>query len=107
MHPRAFDAALYAEAAREQGKFEEMHDLLYAKDARLAPDDLERDARQLHLDLPALRKSLKTTARMRVRADMDDALAFDLSGTPTLLLCEPGGRARQINFQELETAIAP
>src|SRR2546427_10850807 len=48
-HPHAQHAAEVAEAAAAQGKFWEMHDLLYQRQAALADEDLVRDARELGL----------------------------------------------------------
>src|SRR2546422_1237772 len=49
-HPRAQHAAEVAEAAAAQGKFWEMHDLLYQRQAALADEDLVRYGRGLRLD---------------------------------------------------------
>ncbi len=105
MHPGAFKAATFAEAAREQGQFWPMHDLLYQNGGRLAPKDVKRYARTLHLNWPALRSAAVTTGKARVRADMQTASALDVHATPPLLLCEPGGSVRSIAFQELEAAV--
>ncbi len=105
MHPGAFKAATFAEAAREQGQFWPMHDLLYQNGGRLAPKDVERYAKALRLNLPALRQAADTTGKARVRADIQTASALDVHATPTLLLCEPGGSVRSIEFRELEAAV--
>ena len=77
IHPTAFDTALYAEAARDQGKFWQMHDLLYDNQEKFAPKDLKRYAQQLNLDMAQVHQSIETTARARVRADMDASLQLD------------------------------
>jgi len=105
IHPAAFPAALYAEAAREQGKFGQMHDLLYSDAAGVGSEALEGYATRLHLNTTALHQSIQTTAKARVRADMSDALALRVSATPTLILCEPDGKVRLVHFQELEQAL--
>jgi protein-disulfide isomerase len=54
-HPHAEQAA---EAAAAQGKFWEMHDLLYENQKRLRDDDLRRYAEKLGLDLDLFEKDL-------------------------------------------------
>jgi protein-disulfide isomerase len=82
-HLQAMDAALAAEAAREQGKFWEMHDMLFAHQSSLGPEDLERYARDVGLDMAAFRRSLKgRSGRPRIRRDMDLAAQFGAIGTP-------------------------
>ena len=50
-HPHAFGAAMAAEAASNQGKFWEMHDILFANQERLQPEDLRIYAAELELDI--------------------------------------------------------
>src|SRR3989344_8159194 len=49
-HQYALKAAEAAEAAGEQGKFWEYHDLLFAKQDNLKTEDLKRYAQELELD---------------------------------------------------------
>jgi protein-disulfide isomerase len=105
IHPAAFTAALYAEAARDQEKFAPMHDLVYSDPAGVDQKALEGYASRLHLNMTALHQSIQTTAKARVRADMSDALALKLTGTPTLILCGPDGKAQLVHFQELKQTL--
>src|SRR5215831_11161112 len=73
-NPRAFDhahaplAAEAAEAAAEQGRFWEMHDVLFEHQAALGETDLVRYAQQLGLDVEKFRTALRDRAhRARVR----------------------------------------
>src|SRR6266700_2676299 len=50
VHPHGQHAAEVAEAAAAQGKFWEMHEMLYEHHAALADEDLFAYARQLNLD---------------------------------------------------------
>ena len=86
-HPHATDAALAAEAAGRQGKFWDMHDLLFRHPGRLAAGDLLDHARQLGLDLrrfdndmndPQLTRKIEEQKRQGVRSGVN--------GTPTLFL---------------------
>jgi protein-disulfide isomerase len=82
MHPNAMPAALASEAAREQGKFWPMHDLLIANQQALGPADLERYARQLGLDLRRF-KAAQGSAAAQQRVDQDKALADSIGATGT------------------------
>jgi protein-disulfide isomerase len=82
-HPFAEDAARAAEAARLQGAFWEMHDLLYAHAGELTADIWPRLAASLGLDVPRFerdRRSPETAARVLADAAEGDALGVD--GTP-------------------------
>ena len=52
VHPHALGAALAAECAGGQGKFWEMHDLLFANQDHLKPQNLHSYAERLQLDMP-------------------------------------------------------
>jgi protein-disulfide isomerase len=84
-HERALPAALAAEAAREQGKFWEMHDKLFANQGALGAAELERYAVELGLDLARWKAAM---AGGRARIDADAALADQLAvnGTPTFFI---------------------
>ena len=58
VHPRARRAALAAEAAASQGRFWEMHDLLYENQDELGDEDLVRYAARLGLDLKLFEEDL-------------------------------------------------
>src|SRR3989475_4200508 len=57
-HPHAQHAAEVAEAAAAQGKFWEMHDLLYQRQAGVGDEALVRYARELGLDAERVRRQL-------------------------------------------------
>jgi protein-disulfide isomerase len=87
MHPKAPLAHEAALAAGAQGKFWEMHDLLFASQAQLEPADLERYAGQLHLDVSAFKTALASHQyRVVVSRDLAEAMAFGLDGTPAFLI---------------------
>jgi protein-disulfide isomerase len=86
-HDRAMAAALAAEAAREQGKFWEMHDRIFAEQRALAPADFERHATALGLDLGRFRQALHSPElNGRIDADMQLAAKLGVRGTPTLFV---------------------
>ena len=86
-HPHARDAAVAAEAASRQGRFWEMHDVLFANQSRLEPDDLRGYAVQLELDLDRFDADCADPALAEhVEADARSAHDSGARGTPTFFL---------------------
>jgi protein-disulfide isomerase len=86
-HPNAELAAEAAEAAAVQGKFWEMHDLLYENQDRLGGDDLHAYAERLRLDLETFDRALAGHAyAARVREDFMSGVHSGVNGTPTFYL---------------------
>jgi len=82
--PLAHEAAL---AAREQGKFWEMHDLLLSNQGRLMREDLMSYARQLGLDLPAFANDLDSRRlRAHVLRDTIQGRSLRVDTTPTYFI---------------------
>jgi protein-disulfide isomerase len=84
-HPRAWAAACAAEAAALQGRFWEMHDSLFADQARLEDPHLWSRANELGLDVErfdADRRSEDVSAR--VRRDFESGVRAGVVTTPTL-----------------------
>jgi protein-disulfide isomerase len=91
MHPQAKPAAIAAEAAREQGKFWEMHDLLFQNQGQLSPDQYDGWARKLGLDVAKF-QAARTSEATRARVEEDARLGARVApqGTPTLYVnCRP------------------
>lgn len=92
IHPNAMDSAKAAEAAALQGKFWEMHDLLYAQQNAWSslgnPDDQFRAyAEQLELDVDKFMSDYRSQAVTdRVNRDYDDGIALGVNATPTFYL---------------------
>lgn len=86
-HPRAWAAAAAAEAAALQGRFWEMHALLFDDQGRLEDPHLWARAEQLGLDVArfdADRRSDAVTAR--IRRDFSSGVRAGVVTTPTLFL---------------------
>ena len=87
IHPHALHAALAAEAADLQGKFWEMHDLLFRNQRTLADPELETHAEFAGLDAErfgadfAGRKGLS-----RIEADIESGTQAGVEGTPSLFI---------------------
>jgi Na+/H+ antiporter NhaA len=93
VHPDAQMAAEAAEAAADQGKFWEMHDLLLANPDRLRVSDLYRHASDLDLDLDRFTDALNRRRKAaRVAEDVASADMSGVSGTPTFFV---NGRRHQ------------
>jgi protein-disulfide isomerase len=84
-HPRAWAAACAAEAAALQGRFWEMHELLFADQARLEDPHLWERARRLELDLGCFDSDRRgDDVAARVRRDFQSGLRAGVVTTPTL-----------------------
>ncbi|HEV8636398.1 MAG TPA: DsbA family protein [Chloroflexota bacterium] len=105
-HPRAQAAAEAAEAAAVQGKFWEMHDLLYASPTRLADADLRGHAAALGLDLGRFDAERATHAHAaRVREDAAGGARSGVSGTPTFFV-DGVRHDGPVDLRELLAAVA-
>lgn len=87
IHPNARPAAIAAECAREQGRFWEMHDRLFANQRALTSDDLKAYASAIGLDI-AKWESCLSNPGPAARVDADEALGEKLGvrATPTFVI---------------------
>ena len=70
-------------AAGDQGKFWEMHDLLFQTQSKLTRNDLIAKAAQLHLDVPRFTKDLDTHRfKPQVESDRQEGNHLGVDGTP-------------------------
>jgi len=87
IHPHAQAAAEAAEAAAGQGRFWEMHDLLFRNQLRLEPGDLRRYAERLGLDLERFASDVADRAvKARVERDVESGVQSAVDGTPSLFI---------------------
>lgn len=87
IHPHAQAAAETAEAAAGQGRFWEMHDVLFRNQRRLEAADLRRYAERVGLDLERFEADLADRAtNARVKRDVRSGLAGGVDGTPSLFI---------------------
>ena len=88
--PNHKDAAKAAEAgqcAHDQGKFWEMHDKLFANQAKLQVEALKQSATEIGLDAAAFNECLdsgKYTAEWK--KDMDEGARYGVTGTPAFFI---------------------
>lgn len=84
-HERAKQAAIATEAAHDQGKFWEMHDIVFANQGALTDADLLRYAQQIGLDMAKFKASMATPEpKKRVESDHAHGDKLGLGGTPTV-----------------------
>jgi protein-disulfide isomerase len=87
IHPHAFRAAEAAHCAGAQGKYWDMHRLLFGNQRALGPTDLVTHAGTLSLDVDQFQACLKTGIYAdRVRRDLAEGQKAGLRGTPSFLL---------------------
>jgi protein-disulfide isomerase len=92
IHKNALLAAQAAEAARVQGRFWEMHDLLY-ETQKVWSDDVNpkpifiKFARDLGLDIERFGRDLASEeVKLRIEADQQAATKMGVNGTPTVFI---------------------
>src|ERR1700730_6918796 len=87
VHPHAQHAAEVAEAAAAQGKFWEMHDLLFANQDALDDASLVKYAADLALDAERVRRELASHEHAgHVAEDRASGLQSGVNGTPTFYI---------------------
>jgi protein-disulfide isomerase len=88
IHPHAFAASAAAEAAARQGRFWDMHELLFHRQKALEDEDLRRYAAELGLELAGFEEDWSGEAVLaRIRRDVESGLASgEVLGTPTLFI---------------------
>jgi len=121
IHKNAMNAARAAEAARNQGKFWEMHDRLYRNQNAWKDLDDPRPmfiqyARELGLNTDRFTRDLDSPdVEQRIAADMQKGTSIGITGTPTLLIdgnmlryeaTTPDGVRQGINFMLQRRAVS-
>ena len=87
IHPHAAEAAEAAEAAGAQGRFWEMHDLLFEHQDALNDDHLRSYARALRLDTGRFDREMAAHVHApRVREDFESGVESGVNGTPTFFI---------------------
>jgi protein-disulfide isomerase len=87
MHPHARKAAMASEAAAAQGKFWEMHDLLFANAGKLGMEDLLAYATVLELDVARFENEIVTDVYSpRIQEDVASGVRSGVNGTPTFFI---------------------
>lgn len=105
IHEHASVAAQAAEAAGAQGKFWEMHDILYEHQDDLADADLGQYALRIGLEIYRFQKEMgEETFARRVRDDFRGGIKSGVNGTPTFFI--NGERYEgKLDYEELKAAV--
>lgn len=83
----AYNAAMASLAARDQGKYWEMHDLLLDRSPHIAPDDILRYAKELGLDMDRFRRSMQSEEHKRsLERDLKLGDELHVYSTPTYFI---------------------
>lgn len=109
-HRNGMTAALAVEAAGQQGKFFEMHDLLYTEQKKWGekpnptPEVFEAYAQQLGLDMERFKASVESPeTKARVERDIESGKALGNRGTPSFYL--NGKKLEPNSYEEFKKAI--
>jgi len=87
MHAHAAEAAETADCAGAQGKYWEMHDLLFNNQQALGLEQLKTYANSLKLDMKVFDDCLSTgTFKDKISNDIADGQRIGVSGTPSFVL---------------------
>jgi protein-disulfide isomerase len=87
IHPQAFKAAEAGQCAREQGKFWDLHDRLFANQQALQPDALKKHAADSGLDAAKFNACLDTAKYGdRVQEQMGIGTRLGVSSTPAVFV---------------------
>jgi len=85
MHPKAREASKATIAAHKQGKFWEMHDLLFENQERLQTANLDDFAEKVGLDMKRFRADMKSKdADKKIEADLAEGRAAGVDSTPSI-----------------------
>lgn len=87
IHPYAVNAAIAAEAAANQGKFWEMHDILFENQGDLDDSHLFAYARKIGLDIHQFEESFNDESSfLKVKKDYETGIKSGVEGTPTFFI---------------------
>ena len=87
IHPNAWRAAEAAACAGEQGRFWDLHALMFSEQAALSAGDLREKAARLGMDTAAFGACLDDRRyHDAVHADVDAGIEAGVEGTPTLFI---------------------
>ena len=82
-HPKAPAAHAAAEAAFRQGKFWEMHDLIFSNQPEMSPEKYEEYAAAIGLDMAQFKQDIESEdVKERIDADTREAAKVGNRGTP-------------------------
>ncbi|OGQ96379.1 MAG: hypothetical protein A2521_09170 [Deltaproteobacteria bacterium RIFOXYD12_FULL_57_12] len=97
-HKSAMSAAMAALAAKEQGKFWEFHDALYANYNKLNAEKIQEIGQQVGLDLEKFSRDRKSEKiQQLIEQDLQEAKEIGVRGTPSVFV-----NGRQLKDRSVE-----
>lgn len=100
IHPQAISAAVATEAAAMQGKFWEMHDIIFENQNALNADDMFVYAKAIGLDLELFKEDIQRPDLLsKVDRDFESGMRSGVNRTPTFFV---NGEKYEGNAEETE-----
>ena len=108
IHKDAFKAAEAAQCAGAQGKYWEMHDLLFNNQKALSPDNLSSYAKDLALDLSKFKECLDSgKSADGIRKDLEEGQKSGMKGTPSFFLGYTDPNSQKIKAKKFIRGATP
>jgi len=86
-HEYGVECARALLAAGRQGKFWQMHDVLYANAPKFKPEQLDSYMKQVGLDMEKAHADMKSAELTdEIRAQKEEGMAFGMTGTPGIFI---------------------
>jgi len=86
-HQFGMKASVAAWAAGEQGKFWQMHDLIFANYSKLSDSKFDEFAKKIGLDMDRFKSDLKNPEGQKlIQEDMQNGRTAGVRGTPTIFI---------------------
>ena len=106
-HKEADEAAIAAECAGDQGKYLEMHQLLYTKQREQHIDHLKAYARQIKVGSPKQFDRCLDSEKYRSRVDKDlkEGAALGISGTPGFVIGHYDPKTKTVTGEVMSGAL--
>jgi protein-disulfide isomerase len=96
-HQNALIAAVAASCAGDQGKFWEMHDLIFANQKAMGKDDLLGHAEKLGLDMGKFKECFESDKYANeAKQDMADGQKAGVRGTPSFFIGLTDPKSKEI-----------
>lgn len=108
-HKNAFPAAEASEAAGKQGKFWEMHDILFERQTEWAESTnpqvyFEKYAKEMGLDTDQFKKDMGSSeVKQKIEEDLNEAEKYGLNATPSFFI--NGKKMEPRTFDEFQKII--
>jgi len=100
MHPNATNAAVATEAAAVQGKFWEMHDIIFENQEHLGNSHLVKYAAKIGLDAEQFKADFENPAALeKVESDFESGVRSGVNGTPSFFI---NGTKYNGNWEEVD-----